>query len=873
MIILLCVGFAEAQTHPAQSQAIGFAYWVNDSSLKTSIVLNNTTEHAISVSPVFYNLNGQALTAAPVSVPARGQVNSDLGAWIAAAGGAASHTTGSLILSYTAAHAASLGAQLYVNKAAQSLSFDVHGENLAGFGTSELRSVWWLRGTNSVFNLVLTNTTGSAVSATATFTAQGSGTIVETYALTAHQTRVIDVGGLGAPTTVTSSTTIGSVRLGGIAISHTGIPGAVIACGMVSAPGGFSSEVQFADPMMAVSNKAIAIHALIGTPDVATLSPSLSFGSAALLSNAATVPITVTPRVVFKTAGNATHTVTLPTVYLVAQQVAVLDVKAALAQAGFAGPFRNASVTFTWDGPGKALVGMLTSVDSTGSHVFDVPLKDPESPMNNYGGSYPWSLIGDNQSVVHLVNSGVEEAAFVVRIDTSSGAFIPGAITLEPGQASALDIREIRDSQIADPAGRTIPLSATEGRFFWREFGSTGLVGRLEPYNPTVATAASYSCPPDCCLSSTEDLQIAPAVISGNAGTQQQIRLWADVQYGCDPFPMVCDVTRRGHFSTEDETIASVTKLNSVATVTFRAAGDTGIIAWVRAQECSGPPPCPGCPGAVLNPGCSCIPNVRVDAPTAPTSSALSIAGISHRRWPLFGGDVTVRIFGAGFGTDPSEVSVAISGAGVEIEQHPFFPPTDSEFEISISITDANTGGGNHTITVTRRGKSATVDIYFQIPTKLVRQEITEPVVLGPPTYGPIPSPDPSAPPHAASACGAYRFVTYKVMDQDAPAQEIDWKVFQYGGSFRVDEVFALGDDCDPVGGTYDYTHTLVYDVIAIFVANPPPCPSPNTPTVCTQTFVFTANGKQYTLTTKNKMTLQVMQGGTYTLDVENLIP
>ena len=753
-LLFLCVGPADAQQHTPVPQTLAFAYWVSDSTLQTVIILNNTTEHAISVTPTLYNLSGQPCIASVVSVPARGQVTALLSDWLAAAGGTATHTKGSLVLSFTAPHPTCIGAQLSMVKPTQSLAFDVHAENVGGgFDSSSLSGIWWLRGTTSQFSLVLTNTSGTTVSATTTFTAQGGSTVTQTYALSAHQTRVIDPNAIGAPT-ILSSTSVGTVRLGAIAISQTGTPGTVIAYGMLSASGGFSSAAHYTDPTAAQSSTATAIHAMVGAPDLPSLSTLLSFGSVALLSNTANATIAVTPTIHFGPTVGVVQTVTLPDRYILSQQVDMLDLNAALTQAGYSGPFKNLALTLTWDGAPSALVGCVRTIDATGSYVYDIPLKDPEGAMNSYGGSYPWDISSDRECVVHIINTGSEEAALTVRIDTTAGPYIPSLLTLQPGQALAINIRLLRDSQIADPAGRVIASTATGGRFFWREFASGGLIGRLETYSPSLATAGSYSCPPDCCTSDTENVQIVPGAMSGYVGFALPITLWADVQYGCDPAPMFCNVTARGHFSTKDESVATVDNAGFDAIVQLVSPGDTGVDAWIAVQECSGPP-CPEC-GSTHNPGCSCILNQRRDAPTAPVSSEIFMPTIAPQRG-LIGTSWDIMISGQGFGNGTSDTTVTVtSGTGLSIV---VMSVTEQLITARLTAAGDPATQGAHDLTVRRlaSGKTATHVTVVQVPTTLSVQSVSVLPTGTSGDYGCTPSQN----------FGIKVKVTYEVLDQE----------------------------------------------------------------------------------------------------------
>jgi hypothetical protein len=151
------------------------------------------------------------------------------------------------------------------------------------------------------------------------------------------------------------------------------------------------------------------------------------------------------------------------------------------------------------------VIAALLSVDESGNHVFDVPLKDPRS-VRNVGGNYPWRLDGDNRAVAHLKNidpmTDGSPREFALMITTAAGKYSFPVQLTQAGETVAIDIRKLRDEQIKDNHGNVIPLHITEGQIEWYGRGPLGqFIGRLVQYNPTTGVSSSLGVRPSATAS------------------------------------------------------------------------------------------------------------------------------------------------------------------------------------------------------------------------------------------------------------------------------------------------------------------------------------------------------------------------------------
>jgi hypothetical protein len=535
---------AAAHTRSAMPQMGFFGYWSEDEGFKSNVVINNASNIQLTVNPILYSLNGHPLAVDPITLAPRRQLTANVADWLAQSGAGEDFKQGNLVLNYEAPDAADLGAQVTVTNPESSLSFDFRNEMPMSFESSHLEGMWWLPDGASRYDLVLSNMKDSEVNI-AVHTSGGQGQSHGSsfdVALAPHQTQIINLDDKKPAFT----TNAGAGKMGGISITHTGAPGGVLAFGLLSKrQTGFSSHFPFEDPATSRSQTLAAAHVFIGKPDTSGFSKNTRFTSIALVRNASDAVLDVKPSISF-VHNNAPRTLDLDTRHLQPQQVDAIDLAEELKRAGILGAVSGAGFTFASTGAPGALMAHLTSYDQTRNHVFDVPMKDASIKMNRFSGSYPFSLEGGRQSVVHVRNTTGEKARFTIQLDFEAGSYTLPIQILDPQQEAAINIRQLRDSQTSDSIDRVIPKELTSGQANWHEHGPQALIGRLEQFDAAEAMASSFSCPgPGCCVS-TELVVTAPGSMSKVLGQTGHFKLLETRIEDCDgtiygPFDVSAD--------------------------------------------------------------------------------------------------------------------------------------------------------------------------------------------------------------------------------------------------------------------------------------------------------------------------------------------
>lgn len=159
--------------------------------------------------------------------------------------------------------------------------------------------------------------------------------------------------------------------------------------------------------------------------------------------------------------------------------------------------FDTVSIEVLNSGAKGSLIAALNGVDQNSGLSYDVPLRDIGN-LRNSTGAYPWRLDGDVSTIVSITNVTSVPTDFVVQINFPGGPYLLDPHKLAPGATATYDLRKIRDQQIPDRAGHTIPTSVNGGQFRWFiRFGGR-LIGRAEMLSVARGISSSYSCGTPC---------------------------------------------------------------------------------------------------------------------------------------------------------------------------------------------------------------------------------------------------------------------------------------------------------------------------------------------------------------------------------------
>jgi hypothetical protein len=286
------------------------------------------------------------------------------------------------------------------------------------------------------------------------------------------------------------------VRAGGIKLESSQ-SGAVIAGGGLNSPEiGFSAPLRMEDPeMQAMRAKRLGptLHALgvmigaddpmmsMGVPSSARMNPIIN------LRNVSAETIQVTP--VFRyQAGNTTKTFALKAIQLNSQQLQRVDLLPYWQSGQIPQRVSSGSLEISYTGKSGSLLASVTSVDQTGSYVFDSKIDNKLAA--GFHGEY-WSTDGDNDTFITIKNITDKPATAWVSLqyDAGRGEYEVPPIVLQAGESHMIDLKMIQKEGMPGASSELLPETAVYGGLKLREEpGGRHFLIDTVVFNPKTAT-------------------------------------------------------------------------------------------------------------------------------------------------------------------------------------------------------------------------------------------------------------------------------------------------------------------------------------------------------------------------------------------------
>lgn len=353
-------------------------------------------------------------------------------------------------------------------------------------------------------------------------------------------------------------------------IAVDGAAGSIVPTGLITKrDGSFNSVIRFYDPTKAKQSNLYANGFRIkrSTPHL-------------VLKNTTDQSIAVSPKIIPLSGSNGS--LVLPQVSLLANETKEID----LSELSEAAKQRNdldvVSVEITnWAAPGS-LIGSLYDIDSRSGVDYDVPLRD-SGPIRSMTGVYPWRIDRDYKSLAYVTNITDEPREFVAELAFDAATYTLGPRTLSPRETAVFDFEQIRDQQVRDIAGKLIPKTASHGQFKWAQRGVAGgrivMIGRMEMVSRQDNVSTSYSCPTDCGPRYDVSGSIpTDPLFNGQAGVASvtETASW-NYGYTMGPYPV------SAQWSAEDPIVSFDSSSASNPTLSPEDAGETvvtGFVGW-----------------------------------------------------------------------------------------------------------------------------------------------------------------------------------------------------------------------------------------------------------------------------------------------------
>jgi hypothetical protein len=553
----------QAEHHPPPSTQIIYAPTTGlPQTGRAELVLNNNGSDEMIVTPTFYSKDGQPFVGDQITLKAaevRRLPVADLTPTSLQTAG----DGGGISLSYFGGMK-ELGAQIALFGEGRAGSVDVSFSGAGDYKSTVQEAVWW-----------------SPAGASATF-ALGNGSDVPIdvkLVFGSGQERELQVGSFSTEIIVYKKPKANSEgRADSVRLEVSGPVGSLRTAGYTrSSNNDFTSTLRFYDPQTVRQPNLYATNLKLkkSTPRL-------------VLKNISDSPISTTPRFL-PLDGFTGDPLELPPVKLAAREAKEVDLAPLISAASRRADFKMVSVEVVNDGPTASLIGALSSRDRTSSMTYDTPLRD-SGPMSRSTGSYPWRLDGDYSTLVTITNISQKQATFAGLISFEGGQYVLEQRRVEVGATAVVDLNRIRDEQIPDRDGQTIPQSVTDGQFVWSAVSGNRekkLIGRMQIVSKVNRVSRSYSCEL-CCLWSFNDARVSPSsvnlLVTGSTGLQAQARYYTDCNgnFWLSPWYPPASGFDQGEWQSSDPSIATVSPTNvSSTTLTAVSGGQTSIaVTW-----------------------------------------------------------------------------------------------------------------------------------------------------------------------------------------------------------------------------------------------------------------------------------------------------
>lgn len=593
----------EKSTDDNKPHLLAGSYYTLRDGFASTLLLNNKGPKPLEVRPTLFNLEGQRIDITPVTIESNSFRLIDIREWAIIGGGM--FDEGSLQIFHRGKDLV-LGSQIYITNDARSLSFDEKLKELTGSGATRLEGVWWLPSSSTDVRLILSNTSDAHF----TVTTRIAGTkrrqnTVETYNLQPHETRAItvqhDFVNSSSVRTFNLRTRSRSTKSGkndgfaeAASITHTGADGALLARAMVQDERtGYSSTVQFSNPQGGKTTQYHGAGLRVGSMAGEPLSPVM------VARNVGDVTSVIKSRLPYTTP-DSKGVIALPDVRLAPGEIKFIDLQHYVEKSRSASNILTAGLELDYTGAPGSVIVAAHSVSANGNQVFRVPLWDPLVQRSPTGG-YPWYIEGDSSTTVFIKNITPRQqdyVAFLILPDNSQ--YMIGMKQAEPHQTVEVDLRALRDNQVPDENGKTIPLNVTHGQFQWSlrlkedsdrgdPFEQIALIGRSEQVDAAKAISSNYACE-NCCVGNFVGGRISPNSVSaevGGPGSNGQYRAY-ETEENCYTTPYEHTVNASWRSSN-----TSVATVDGSGNVTGQGPGSTTITAswgvnYTYVYPCSG---------------------------------------------------------------------------------------------------------------------------------------------------------------------------------------------------------------------------------------------------------------------------------------------
>lgn len=472
-----------------EAYSLTATYYTLRDGLTATLMLNNKGPQQLLATPTLYSLAGTRLQLAPIAVAGASYLDVDMHGLLANA--PEEFREGSLKIAYQGG-LQQLGAQIKLVDTQRSLIWAEQFVYTTKFTSSRLENVWWLPYEDSITGFVVSNTSSGTVTAAIAVdgTSPRQAAPVQVV-LAPWETRVLDI-----MWDLVGNENGNIHEKGGISITHTGEPGAVLARMFIAQPSrGYSAVASFSDPASPSSQRWQGTGIRLRNLNGAELDPVIA------ARNTGEQLSRFKGRIIYTRPDGQTGQIELSEKQLPPRTTKIFNLASLIDDANVPTAVKYGSIELEYDTPKGSVITSVQSVSPNGDHVFQVPMFDPQKISTSAAG-FPWKADGDFRTIVYIKNETDLPQEFSAYLLYPGGGGYALVKQLKARETAAIDFREIRDASTPDARGNKIPLNLDRGQIAYSANGENKtLSARSEQISVAGGVASTYACI-NCCLDS-----------------------------------------------------------------------------------------------------------------------------------------------------------------------------------------------------------------------------------------------------------------------------------------------------------------------------------------------------------------------------------
>jgi hypothetical protein len=549
------------------------------------LLLNNKGDLPLEVQPTLYNLQGQELQLPTVTVAPQNFRFINLSDW--AGIGGESYRSGNIKLFHYGKDLV-LGAQIYLTDEPNSISFEEKLAELTKFDSRKQEAVWWMPSNQADVKVVLTNTTNVPLAITGTLSRKphhvGS---PQTFQLAAHETKILDLR-----TDFVNGNQFTNSELVGLSFEHCAVKDALLARVMIKETNrGYSNFAQFSNPDKGKSSEYQGVGFQIEDIGSDIFTPII------VARNVGAETANVNTKISYTLENGTKGIVTLPQERLRSNEMSLLKTQK-ITQLVRRENVKVASLEVEYNTSAGSVIVASHTVSNNRNQVFRVPMWDPLAQRSPTGG-YPWRIEDTSQTETYIKNITDQEQDYVAfLVWENGGMYMIGLKPIAAHETINIDVKQLRDEQIPDEQGRTIPQYISSGQLQWTlrrkdnlpdddTSANLALIGRSEQVDITKGIVNNYACQ-NCCVGNFSFGYVLPGDREIEFGDNIQYRAYEEGET-CYGSRYLYQITNP-QWSSSNQSVATIT---GAGVATSQGIGETNIRANWRTTRYRETEPCP----------------------------------------------------------------------------------------------------------------------------------------------------------------------------------------------------------------------------------------------------------------------------------------